>query len=114
MPKDIETFDIKFSLTWNDQDCPYIVPVKSITPKMRNKPINWQDFIVFSKKDKVYVIWRILYVISCLISSYLFTWFAAFGPPASDTISYQLGIFFEVYFAFSIIFNFVTEYEIPG
>ena len=88
MPKDIETFDIKFSLTWNDQDCPYIVPVKSITPKMRNKPINWQDFIVFSKKDKVYVIWRILYVISCLISSYLFTWFAAFGPPASDTISY--------------------------
>lgn len=82
--------------------------------KKKKKEIDWQEFIVISKKSRLYIFWRIGFVLSCLISSYQFTWFAVFGPPAKDSFSADLSMFFEGYFVFSIIFNFLLEYEIQG
>ena len=82
--------------------------------KRKKREIDWIDFIVISKKSRLYIVWRIGFVISCLISSYQFTWFAVFGHPEDNTFSKKLSNFFEFYFILSIFFNFIIEYEEVG
>lgn len=115
LPRELESFDFKHSLAHNNEDCCYTIPEKSSSQtRKRKKEINWQDFVVISKKSKLYIFWKIGFVLSCLISSYQFTWFAVFGHAIPGTLSYRLMMFFEVYFIISIVFNFFLEYEVQG
>lgn len=114
VPSDLVVYDIKHSIAQNEIDCCSSFMEKSHIHKKNKKKIDWEDFVVIERKSKLFIIWRIGYVIFCLISSYQFTWYATFGPPGSDTFGSDLATFFEGYFIFSIIFNFFLEYEIKG
>ena len=55
-----------------------------------------------------------IYVLFCLVSPYIYTWFAIYGTPDQNSIKYSLMLMFESYFFFSIIFTFFVEIEMDG
>lgn len=70
-------------------------------------------FIV-NKNGSLYLIERTLYVNLCLISPYIYAWFAVFGSPEPDDIRHKVMIAMESFFLFNIIFSFFVELEVDG
>ena len=70
--------------------------------------------IIVDKKRPLYMIERTLYVNLCLISPYIYAWFAVFGSPQPDSYMHIAMIIMESFFLFNIIFSFFVELEVEG
>lgn len=55
-----------------------------------------------------------MYVNLCLISPYIYAWFAVFGTPEPGSFPFTLMIIMESFFVFNIVFNFFVELEVDG
>ena len=57
---------------------------------------------------------RTLYVSLCLVSPYIYAWFAVFGVPEEGSYMYWAMIGMESFFLFNIVFNFFVELDVEG
>ena len=54
-------------------------------------------------ESPVYQFWKISVVMSCIVSSYIYAYFAAFGAPNKGTPEYGIDIAFEFVFSIDMI-----------
>ena len=70
--------------------------------------------IIVSKKGPVFVVEHMIYVIACLISPYMYAWFAVFGAAEEGSTVFYFAIGIELFFLLNIIFSFFVEFEVEG
>jgi hypothetical protein len=70
--------------------------------------------LVFRENSWASNLWKSIDIISCIVSSYIYAYMAAFGVAALDSTTYAMYIVFEGVFVLSIIKNFTTEYKSDG
>lgn len=80
---------------------------------------NWMEKcsyqnLIFMENSWISNIWKSIDIISCIISSYIYAYMAAFGESSLSESAYILYILFEAVFVISIIKNFTTEYKSDG
>lgn len=71
---------------------------------------DWTDRFVVSKKGLAYAIVSFLYVMSSLITPYIYAWYLVFGREDSAWVEYM----FESFFVFNLIFQFFVEFQREG
>lgn len=57
---------------------------------------------------------RFIYVSLCMVSPYIYAWFAVFGSPEEGSVMYRAMIVMESFFLFNIVFNFFVELDVDG
>ena len=62
-----------------------------------------QDRIVISLENPIYQVWKILIVFICIVSSYIYAYFAAFGGPPLYSTYYYVKTFSEIILLLDII-----------
>uniref|UniRef100_A0A7S3FW38 Cyclic nucleotide-binding domain-containing protein n=1 Tax=Strombidium rassoulzadegani TaxID=1082188 RepID=A0A7S3FW38_9SPIT len=70
-----------------------------------------QDRIIISISNPVYQAWKIVVVMICIFSSYMYALIAAFGIPEKGSTMSNLDIIFEVIFSLDIIVQFLLEFK---
>ena len=79
------------------------------TPKgddSESEAVECIQFLVISEDSPLLMVFKPINVIACLISSYIYMWFAAFGDDGRT----KLQIVLEAQFFLDIITNFLTQY----
>lgn len=72
-PHNFDEHDIRCGI--EDQDDGHMQVEKQDANK------SWTDMIIMRKEGYCYVIHNFCFVLCCLVSSYIYVWFAAFGSP---------------------------------
>ena len=62
-----------------------------------------QDRFVISVQNPFYQAWKIFVILSCIMSSYIYGYFAAFGIPEFGSIEYYIDIGFEIIFLMVVL-----------
>ena len=62
-------------------------------------------------QNPFYQAWKIFVILSCIISSYIYGYFAAFGGPVKGSISYYVDIGFEIIFIMDMVCQFFLEFK---
>ena len=70
-----------------------------------------QDRFVISVQNPFYQAWKIFVILSCIISSYIYGYFAAFGIPELYTTAYYIDLGFEIIFLMDMICQFFLDYK---
>ena len=69
----------------------------------QNSNQSCQDRFVISVQNPFYQAWKIFVILSCIISSYIYGYFAAFGVPDRGSVLYYIDIAFEVIFVLDMV-----------
>lgn len=70
-----------------------------------------QDRFVISVQNPFYQAWKIFVILSCIISSYIYGYFAAFAVPEKGSLANYIDIGFEIIFLMDMICQFFLEYK---
>jgi hypothetical protein len=54
------------------------------------------DRFVISIENPIYQVWKILVIITCIVSSYVYAYISAFAIPDSASSAYKMTLAFEV------------------
>ena len=76
--------------------------------------MSFQEFIVISEDNRVYLWWRSINIFCCLTSSYFYAFMAAFENPKSGSFLSNINIAFECIFLISLMIQFLVQYTPPG
>ena len=70
--------------------------------------------VILSEKSLLVNAWKCADVILCIVSSYIYVWIATFGEGSEQSNFHYVHLFFEVFFSFSILQRFLTDYTNEG
>jgi len=76
--------------------------------------LNFTKMVVLSEKGAFVQAWTIINMFSCLISSYIYSWMAAFGHKSGYQDLIPFIIIFEVIFSVHIVIKLITDYTPEG
>ena len=77
------------------------------------KPIDFWEMVIISQNSKILYVWKAIYMLSCLTSSYFYAYVAAFYHPDKGWWL-RTEINYELIFLLDIGVNFITEYYEEG
>ena len=80
------------------------------TPQYDEQPY-FLTMMVIRQNSGFSFVWNNLYVIACLITSYMYVWIAAYGH---FSITHQIELGFEIFFLLHVLKNCFTEYTPEG
>ena len=70
--------------------------------------------IVISPDTMFSQCWRVIYIFSCLTSSYFYAYISAFGVPVHPEPLWYINMIYEGIFLISLLLNFITAYKPQG
>lgn len=68
--------------------------------------------MIISENGKFAFFFKYLDIMFCILSSYIYLWYATFGP--AEEKYYWIEIFFESFFFVSMIVSFLTDFKHEG
>lgn len=74
-----------------------------------NKP--WYDKLVIMRSNPLFQVWNLVNTITCIVSSFQYAYFTAFGLPPSGTFLFFVDQFFEIVFIMDLCLQFFLEYQ---
>ena len=88
------------------------IELNRILANKRTAKKHWYSYLVFAENNFYYQIYNFIISVSCLISSYMYIYMAAFrlDPPQNDTFLWTATTTFESMFLFYMILQFFREY----
>ena len=112
VPEDFDALAIQMNTVEGDEHLDKILKDSMEKAKAESKPI--LEMIIISRQNPLYIAQRFIYVLSCLVSSYTYVWFAAFAPPTQGTTPFYIMVAFELQFLLAILVTFFVEFEVEG
>ena len=82
---------------------------------------DWTQWVIIRRQGKFWSVWKFIYTIACMASSYVYAFFAAFdsngihGQVKSGlqphTTEYNINLFFMVFFFSTLSMNFLVDFQ---